>query len=157
MTTSDPILSPLPTTWGDAAVDGLCAGFAAGWLMAAYLAGYAEWADIGATALFAAISLNDGTPLSGLLAHSGMAVVYGTIFGVGLRWLRRWLTTPARTVGLGGVYGLSLAGLAYIMQHNSEIAPFVALPHVHLLIAHLAYGLGLGLLCARINQTRQTQ
>jgi hypothetical protein len=139
-------------TMGDAAVDGLLAGVAAGAVMVAYLliVGLVQgqvW-----TAILAQFDPGPAPlPFTGALTHLAVAGVYGALFGVAL-WLaaRAWPALPAWLAGLG--YGLALWLLAATVisvragdQWLAGIAP------VHFGVAHLAYGLALGLLIRRLH------
>ncbi len=138
-------------TWGDAAVDGLLAGVAAGLVMAAYVlvvglvAGHA-WPDIlaqfdpGLTPL----------PLTGALTHLAVAGVYGALFGVGWRLLHRaWPRLPAVAVGLA--YGLALWALAALVTSSRPSGEWLrVLPALHLAVAHLLYGVVLGVAIHRV-------
>lgn len=147
-------LSPTPTrTWGDAAVDGLLAGVAAGAVMAIYvlavgvLSGHTWQAvlsqfDPGLTPL----------PLTGGLTHLAVAGVYGALFGVAWRGLRRFVPRlPAWTAGLA--YGLLLWVLAVLVTSSRPAGEWLrALPPLHLLAAHLLYGAALGLSIIRLHR-----
>lgn len=132
-------------TWGDAAVDGLLGGVAAGVAMAVYLlvvgvlAGHTWQAvlaqfDPGLTPL----------PLTGGLTHLAVAGVYGALFGIIWRPLHQaWPRLPATVVGLG--YGLALWVLAVLVTSSRASGEWLrVLPAAHLAVAHLLYGLILG-------------
>jgi hypothetical protein len=138
-------------TWGDAAVDGLLAGVAAGLVMAVYvlvvglLAGHA-WQTILA-------QFDPGQsplPLTGGLTHLAVAGVYGALFGVTWRLLQRiWPRLPAAAAGL--VFGLALWALAVLVTSTRPSGEWLrALPAVHLAAAHLLYGVVLGVALQRL-------
>jgi hypothetical protein len=137
--------------WGDAAVDGLLAGLAAGLLMAAYLwlAGLLQGVSIGA--LFARFDPGQpASPLTGALVHLAVSGVYGVAYGLGLK-LAGGLPLAQRAPGwlLGAAYGLALLGVAYGVVLPGTGSPLRELPPIHLAAAHLLYGLALGRLAGR--------
>jgi hypothetical protein len=140
-------LTQKDTTAGDAAVDGLLAGGGAGLLMAAYLivAGLAM-GETAAVVLGRFDPAQGGAPVVGALAHLAMSGVYGVIFGLGTRIVpRRW---RGRVPGwlAGPVFGLTLFGVAAAILLPSTGSPLGEIPAVHLAVAHVLYGLALGLL-----------
>ena len=136
-------------TLGEAAVDGLLAGGAAGVAMTLYLL-IAEW--VGgvepATVLGRFDPSGSGSPVAGALAHLAVAAVYGALFGVVARGLARlWTRVP---IWLGGVaYGLILWGLALAAVLPALATSLRAILPLHFAIAHSLYGLALGLWLAR--------
>jgi hypothetical protein len=145
-------LEQVHTTPGEAAVDGLLAGVGAGAAMAAYLLGIG-WlvGEAPADMLGRFDPSAGGSALVGLLAHLATAGVYGGLFGLGWRILRRfWPRLPGALVGL--VYGLLLYGLAQGVLLPWANSALLAIPPVHFAIAHLIYGLALGLVGRRTNK-----
>ncbi len=133
-------------TTGDAAVDGLLAGIAAGGLMAAYLilVGLAQGEAVG-TRLGRFDPGQEGSPMTGLLAHLAVAGVYGALFGAGWRLTpSRWRTGPARVFG-GLTFALALFIFAERVLLPGAASGLRAIPVMHFAVAHAVYGLTLGL------------
>jgi hypothetical protein len=141
------------SSWGDAAVDGLLSGVAAGLLMAGFLVAAGiiggeswDWVlrqfDPGLTP----------TPLMGAVTHLAVSGVYGILFASLWRPLARvWSHLPAWLAGL--VYGLLLWLLAATVtaaRANSGGDWFQGIPPAQLVAAHLLYGLCLGWLVGRL-------
>ena len=91
------------------------------------------------------------SPFTGALAHLAVAGVYGALFAVLWRWLRQlWKRAPGWLAG--AVYGLALYALALLVLRLPAARPegwLAAVGPLHLAIAHLTYGLGLGYLIDR--------
>jgi hypothetical protein len=135
---------------GDAAVDGLLAGVAAGFAMAAYFVAVGLLAGDGMETILGRFAPGDTTsPLSGALMHLAVSGVYGLVFGLvrGLTarlWRLRlpgWLT--------GSVYGLVLVALAEAVILPGTGLLLQEIPFVHFALAHIIYGLSLGYLVDR--------
>ncbi len=138
-------------TWGDAAVDGLLAGVIAGLIMLVYvlgvgLVGGATWQTVLAQFDPSATP----APVTGALTHLAVAGVYGALFGVGWRIVHRNLPRlPGLAAGLVFAFGLWL--LAVLVTSSRPSGEWLrALPAVHLALAHLLYGVVLGLAIQRL-------
>ena len=132
---------------GDAIVAGLFAGLLAGLVMLAYLvitelvAGHSPLAVLGWFA-----SGNNGVPLLGGLMHLAVSGVYGSFYGlirfaIPGRWRSRlpgWLS--------GMLYGLRLFALAELFLLPGTGSPLLAIPAANFALAHLIFGLVLGLI-----------
>lgn len=138
--------------WGDAAVDGLLSGVAAGALMVTFLllAGWAaghswDWVlrqfDPGLTP----------APLTGAVTHLAVSGVYGILFaGLWRPVARAWPWLPGWLAGLG--FGLLLWLLALLVTSARSGAGggwLQGIPVVQLAAAHALYGLALGWLVSR--------
>lgn len=138
------------STAGDAAVEGLFSGMIAGIGMAVYL-------------MLAGLAFGEGpldvlsnyggsggsTPLVGLLLHLGVSGVYGIVFDLicQLTARRTGLKPALWLVGLfGGIYGLFLWILAQTILLPATSSPLATIPNSHFLLAHLIFGIFLGLL-----------
>ena len=135
-------------TPGDAAVDGLLAGGAAGIVMAAYLgiAGLAQGFSIGAT--FGRFDPTGAAlPITGLLIHLAVSGVYGMVYGLGRR-MTAGVPGLGRLPGwlAGGLDGAILLALAWTLVLSGADSPLLEFPRPHLAAAHGVYGLALGLL-----------
>jgi hypothetical protein len=151
--TSSPRMTHPNTSPGDSAVDGLLAGTGAGLLMALYvgavgrLSGQA-WRDI-----LAQFDPSPApSPLTGVVAHLAVAGVYGLVFALAWRWLRR--ASPRVPGWLAGLaYGLLLWALATVLLRLPAAATpegwLAGVAPVHLAVAHMLYGLALGWLLGR--------
>jgi hypothetical protein len=139
-------------TWGDAAVDGLLGGVAAGLVMAVYVLVVGMLMGAGWEAVLAQFDPGaNPAPLTGALTHLAVAGVYGAVFGLGWRALHSaWPRLPALLIGLA--YGGVLWGLAAVVTSNRPSGEWLrALPAVHLAVAHLLYGAVLGVAIRRLH------
>lgn len=143
-------------TTGDVAVDGLLAGMGAGLamgfllLLAGLLSGVAPGEMLGRFD-----PANNGDPLVGGLLHLAVSGIYGAIFALLFRLLRRRWPVIARYSWLvGGVYGLLLwlaAQVVFLPGMNSALS---LIPPLQFAAAHIVYGLVLGYLIGRHQATR---
>jgi|WetSurMetagenome_2_1015567.scaffolds.fasta_scaffold09827_6 hypothetical protein len=138
-------------TAGDAAVDGLLAGAAAGIAMAVYLMVAGLLAGEGPASVLARFDpARQGAPLIGAVIHLAVSAVYGLLFGLIYRLVGRGRLS-GRTAGalIGLVYGLMLLLLAQGLTFIGAGTTLREIPVVQFAIAHLIYGLVLGWLVAR--------
>jgi hypothetical protein len=145
------ILQETRRGWGDAAVDGLLAGGAAGGVMAAYLLAAGLWAGLDWQAVLAQFDPGpQPQALTGALAHLAVAAVYGAVFGFAWRlWPAGWPRPPLWAAGL--VFGLALLVLALAAVNAQAGSGWLAdSGPVNLGVAHALYGLTLGLLMRRL-------
>lgn len=141
-------------TWGDAAVDGLFGGMAAGLVMAVYLLIIVALVGNSPAEFFAGLAPGDGaSPISGGLLHVAVSGVYGAIFGLLISRLTIVWSGPGAVVGgaSGILYGLGLFVAAQLVVLPTTNSSFANLAIGHLAVAHVLYGLMLGLM------TRQRQ
>jgi hypothetical protein len=138
-------------TAGDAAVDGLLAGAAAGIAMAAYLVVIGLLAGAGPASVLARFDpARQGSPLIGAVVHLAVSAVYGLLFGVIYRLVGRGrLAGRAAGALMGLVYGLALLLVAQGLTAFDAGAALREIPTVHFALAHLIYGLVLGWLVAQ--------
>jgi uncharacterized membrane protein YagU involved in acid resistance len=136
------------TSAGDAAVDGLIFGVVAGLGMGLYLllAGLTGGDSVAVT-LARFDASQTASPLMGLFTHLAVSAVYGAVFALGWRLAARLARVP---VWAGAAaYGLLLWALAATVFLSSGATPLRATPPVHFAVAHLIYGLLLGVGMAR--------
>lgn len=129
---------------GDAVVDGLLRGIVAGLAMAAVLvfAELLQGQPPGST--LSRFGLNGpATPIAGLLGHLAVAAVYGGVWGFVWLVVRRWLPLPAWLGGL--IYSLVLFALGQVLLRAAG-SPLLEISTLSLVLAHVVYGLVLGLL-----------
>ena len=140
-------------TAGDAAVDGLLAGAAAGMAMAAYLVVIGLVAGEGPAVVLARFDPSGAgaaLPLIGAVMHLAVSAVYGLLFGVIYRLIGRGrLAGRAAGMLMGLVYGLALLLVAQGLALISAGVPLREISVAHFAIAHFIYGLVLGWLVAR--------
>jgi hypothetical protein len=136
---------------GDAAVDGLIDGALAGLGMALYLV----LADlISGGVLLAVLTGFDlgqwSSPLRGLLLHLTLAAIYGAIFSMARRAIvhRRPLVRWA-SGAIGLAYGVLLWLVAPGMLPTGVEALLRAVTPIDFFIAHVIYGISLGMLSSR--------
>ncbi|MEZ4766879.1 MAG: hypothetical protein R2844_00425 [Caldilineales bacterium] len=140
------------TTAGDAAVGGLFHGLVAGLAMAVYIVLAGLMQGIGPVMIWTRLGGALDNPVSGLLAHLAVSGVYGVVWGLLWRPLHSRLSRiPAWAAGL--VYGLVLMVIAQAAV--AALNPLLMdIGLAHRLVAHLVYGLVLGLLTARSQTAR---
>lgn len=146
MTTSRHIVSK-ELSAGDAAVEGLWQGLAAGIIMAVVLVagGMLGGASPAMTpARFGASG--EVTPAAGALTHLATAGVYGIVWGLLWRLLGRRLPLPVWASGL--IYGLLLFLIAQGMLRAVD-SPLRDISPLGLFLAHIVYGFVLGLMTRR--------
>jgi hypothetical protein len=136
---------------GDAAIDGLLNGAAAGVMMAIYLMISGVLTGAGLAATLSAFDLGQGaSPVRGALIHLAVAAIYGMVFGLIDRLIER-----SRPVGRGGtmMMGVTFSMLLWLITQIALAAGITvalnSLPPVHLAAAHALYGLMLGWLTGR--------
>ena len=113
--TSSPRVAQTSSSVGDSAVDGLLAGTSAGLVMALYVAVAGLLSGQSLAAILAQFDPSPApTPFTGALAHLAVAGVYGVLFALAWRGLRRVLPrVPGWLAGLA--YGLVLWALAALL------------------------------------------
>jgi hypothetical protein len=144
-------ISRRKTNLSDAAVSGLFAGLGAGLLMAMYVGLVGLFLGKGAGVYLGYFSPGgNGGPLQGTLAHLAVSGVYGMLFGLG------WSFTRGKRSGRvpGWMRGLAFGILLWVLARFAILpgtgSPLRAIPGVHLFIAHLLYGLALGITIGRM-------
>jgi hypothetical protein len=109
---------------GDAAVDGLFGGLAAGILMGAYLFFVGVTEGVPASdVLKLLVGMDEIGPTSAVLMHLAISGIYGVLFGIGIylsRLDRQARTNIARLSLIGLGFGLALAVIArYLLLPGS--------------------------------------
>lgn len=136
---------------GDRAVDGLLAGIGAGVVMAIFLLAVGFFSsESPATVLSRFDPVNASSMVTGLLTHLAVSAIYGVIFGL-LVWLIEQFRSSLLRFGwlVGLLYGMVLYAIAqgaFWAGVDSGLMQFTA---VVLFLAHVVYGLVLGLLLRR--------
>jgi hypothetical protein len=136
---------------GDAAVDGLIDGALAGLAMALWLV-LIDWLSGGTPlAVLTGFDLEQwSSPLRGLLLHLTLAAIYGAIFSVARRAIvrqrsiNRWASSA-----IGLAYGLLLWLIGPVVLATGVAALLHAVVPIEFFIAHVIYGISLGLLSSR--------
>lgn len=146
------------STIGDAAVEGLFSGMIAGISMAIYLGlvNLILGESLLETLARFAVS-DDTTPLLGFLLHLGVSGVYGLVFGLIYQiTLRRWISSPSPGLSIitGSAYGVVLLLLAQVVLLPGSASPLKEISLTHLSIAHLIYGVTLGILTGAEENSR---
>ena len=129
---------------GDAAVDGLMHGVAAGAAMAAYLVVVGLVSGEGPAQMLARFDPGGASPLTGALMHLAVSGVYGIGFALIQRLVGR--RVPSWLAGL--IYGVLLLLVAEAIVPPGASSPLRAIPALHFAVAHGLYGLTLGILNA---------
>lgn len=137
-------------TVGDAAVDGLLAGMAAGVVMGVALVLMELPDDVGQLQTLGRFDPAGGSAVAGGLLHLAVSGIYGVIFAVGNRWLTGWWARARNyewAIGTG--FGLAIwlaAQFTFLPGLDSALA---ATPPHSFAVAHLVYGGMLGYLIGR--------
>ena len=137
-------LVAIKSTLGDSAVDGLFAGLGAGIVMAIFFVAAGLMGGEGPALVLSRFDPSaSASPLTGALIHLAVAGVYGMLFGVAHRFIRPgWL--PPWLMGL--LYGITLLMLAEAVVLPSAASLLRAVPFWSFGLAHLIYGVMLGIL-----------
>ena len=132
---------------GDAAVHGLFNGVLAGGAMIAHLILAGLVLGEGPGTVLSRFNMNsDASPIVGAFLHLAVAGVYGMLFGL-LRHLA-FLRRPLERFP-GWLFGLTYGLVLYIIAEAILLpgaSPLREIAAIHFLVAHLLYGLVLGLL-----------
>lgn len=131
---------------GDAAARGLVPGLIAGLAMALYLILAALLGGAGPAELFSRFGAGHVSPAAGAFSHFAVSAVYGALGGILLSVVRGRLPAPSWLLGLG--YGAILYLFAQVLLRGAA-SPMLGIPTLHLLAAHLIYGLVFGWLEGR--------
>ena len=141
---------------GDAAVDGLLNGVIAGVVMGLYMLLVFLANNVPIGEILSYFSNTTTSPIIGALIHLAISGIYGVLFGLVYSQLtNHWqmLSSLWIAVTSGLAYGAILWLVAsFIVFRGSLMA--VGIPGEHLLIAHLFFGLLLGLLTKRSSPDR---
>ena len=141
-------------SYGDTAVDGLLGGAFGGGLMAIYLiiTGLIGGDGVGDT-MTRFTPPGNSSPLVGTVAHLAVSALYGVIFALALAIIGRvWPNTSKLSWLLGAIYGLTLWLAAELIILPATDSPLQMIEPLHFALAHLVYGLTLGLLVGRSNR-----
>jgi hypothetical protein len=136
-------------------VDGLLAGMAAGTAMILFLILVGWMFSEPPSAILARFSPAQ-QPWQGLLLHLGMSAVYGVAFrlaGYYTHGLWGWHNEPLLAMLAGVIYGSFLWLLSGLVLLSVETSPFASLPVPSFAVAHLVYGVVLGVMVQRQNES----
>ncbi|RPI31522.1 MAG: hypothetical protein EHM70_11330 [Chloroflexota bacterium] len=135
-----------PFEIGDSAIDGLFGGMLAGFVMEIYLTMSGLLSDLQLSDALTRISPIQGPrPVSGVLLHFAVSGIYGILFGLVFSWVMQRQTRRHWGWIAGTAYGalLLLMAVVFILPNNDSAIGEI--PLIHLTVAHLLYGLILGL------------
>lgn len=145
-----------PTTQisaGDLAVDGIFTGIEAGIIMAAFLVAVSAQNQISPVELLSAFSINSyPTWISGILTHLAVSSIYGIFFNLGIYFFFRKSSNLKVSFFVpfsGLIYGSLLWIAAEYFLFGLTAFQLKDMPANILLVAHLIYGLVLGILVQR--------
>jgi len=143
---------------GDAAVDGLFAGIAAGTLSAVFLILAGLISGQGPDEVLGLFSPGQGvSPFVGVVLHLATSSIYGLLFALLFHLLgRRWPAVINWSWLAGVVYGLLLMFLAETVIFSQSEAILSELPSAQLILFHVVYGLALGLTVHRMGRKHQS-
>ena len=150
MSNSQP-LTRARSSIGDAAVDGLLNGVAAGVVMAIYVMISGVLTGAGLAATLSAFDLGQGaSPVRGALIHLAVAAIYGMVFSLIYRLIGRGRSiSRGGDVLIGVAYGLLLWLITQVAFAGGISVALSSLPAVHFAVAHALFGLTLGWLIGR--------
>lgn len=149
MTNSNPLIRK-ETTTGDAAVDGLLSGMVAGILMAVYLVAVGLFAGEGPGIVLGRFAPGEvASPLAGSLSHLAVAGVWGIIFNLGWRLVARGRLGRLPHWLAGLLYGLVLLLVADVIVLPGTDIPLQEILFLNFAVAHVIYGLTLGMVLHR--------
>jgi uncharacterized membrane protein YagU involved in acid resistance len=135
---------------GDAAVDGLFGGIAAGVLMAVYLGAYALISGEGLAVMFGRFAVGESAlPLQGFVLHLAVSSVYGVMYGIVTKSILPAGRISRFAAVAGLVYGLLLLVVARVVLLPMANSALLEIPFLHFGIAHVIYGLALGAIAGR--------
>ena len=143
---------------GDAAVDGLLNGVIAGVGMGLYVLLVFLVNGLPINEILSYFSNMSASPVIGALVHLAVSGIYGVLFGLAYTlFLTRWTITSYTwfVVLVGIVYGGLLWLVATFVVFRSSLS-VENISGMHLLIAHLIFGLMLGLLSRNLPEKRLT-
>ncbi|MEP7291980.1 MAG: hypothetical protein ABI835_09360 [Chloroflexota bacterium] len=135
----------------DVAVDGLWRGALAGAAMAVYLVIATTALGDAPFSVLARFTSQDvaASPLGGALSHLAASAIYGALFTI----LWHLLARRSSQSGLALLGGVVYAGLLFVFSEYVLLpavqSPLLGVPALHWGVAHLIYGLVLGVLTAR--------
>jgi hypothetical protein len=135
-----------PHTLGNAAVNGLIVGLVAGIVMAVYLVLAGLTLGNSPIETLSQFARSNESPLVGLITHLAVASVYGILFAlISFGWHRVGGRLPMAVWMAGTLYGFGLWFLASNLFIASAMPQLLAIPPLHFCLAHLIYGLSLGI------------
>jgi hypothetical protein len=136
---------------GDAAVEGLLNGIVGGLVMAITLTIFSLINGDEPAALFSRFATGDNvSPAAGALLHLAVSGVYGMVFGVialKFSFVQRWLPRFGSLIGLG--YGLILWAAGSFILLPATGSRLLLIPSLFFGVAHLVYGIVLGVMVGR--------
>lgn len=136
---------------GDRIVDGLLAGMAAGTAMILFLILVGWMFSEPLTAVLARFSPS-GQPWQGLLLHLAISAIYGITFRLAAHFtggLWGWANDPTLAMLAGVIYGSFLWLISGLILLPLASSPFDSLPVPSFAVAHLIYGVILGMVAQR--------
>jgi hypothetical protein len=127
---------------GELAVEGLFAGIAAGLVMLLYLMVSGILSGEAASVMPGRFSIQvPPNPLQGALLHLAVSGIYGMLFGIIWRFVGGRISCWLAAV----LYALAIYLLAIFVLLPGTGTPLLEIAPLHFALAHLVYGLGLGL------------
>jgi hypothetical protein len=127
---------------GELAVEGLFAGIAAGLVMLLYLMVSGILSGEAASVMPGRFSIQvPPNPLQGALLHLAVSGIYGMLFGIIWRFVGGRISCWLAAV----LYALAIYLLAIFVLLPGTGTPLLKIAPLHFVLAHLVYGLGLGL------------
>lgn len=139
---------------GDIAVDGLLAGLTAGVVMGVFLVVVELIAGVGVVEALARFDPGGSeSAVAGALFHLAVSALYGVVGALVYRAvIGRSPSLAAWGWLLGGAYGLLLWGLAQVILVPGVYRTADVIPPLLFAMAHLLFGLVLGLLLTRLER-----
>ena len=141
-------------TVGDVAVDGLLSGVVAGVAAALYLViiGLFSGETVHST-LGRFDPQQAGNAILGIFVHLGMSAVYGGLFAVLYRPIRRRMpTSPVLNLVIGLIYGIILMLVAELVFNSGIESALDELSKIQFALFHIIFGLVLVVMIEKFNR-----
>ena len=133
----------------DAAAGGIFPGLLGGIAMALLLVAASSLSGRTPSQVLGGFDPANSLPLRGALMHLAVSCVYGVLFGILVRLVPSRLRLALGSPLLGVFYGLLLWLVAVSVLHQAAAALLAASAPAVFLLAHLLYGLILGLVAGQ--------
>lgn len=141
------------TSVGDAAVEGLIYGIAAGLVLVLFVIAFEWLAGVMPLEVLSYFGVDAGAaPWAGLFTHVAVSGIYGVVFGMLALGVARLLgerMTPGVRLMLGALYGLLIFVVAEWIILPRTSSPLAEMPVWALALGHVLYGVVLAWLVGR--------
>ncbi len=141
-------------TVGDVAVDGLLSGVVAGVAAALYLVTIGLFSGETFHSILGRFDPQQtGNAILGIFVHLGMSAVYGGLFAVLYRPIRRRMpTSPVLNLVIGLIYGIILMLVAELVFNSGIESALDELSKIQFALFHIIFGLVLVVMIEKFNR-----